>query len=75
MAEKLNQDATIGDPTQVQRSLGFHWPPFHMVSHLHLHVIAPADQMGFIARNMFRPNSMWFVSVSDHLLSITNNNY
>jgi len=64
LAEKLNQDATITDPTQVQRLLGFHWPPFHTISHLHLHAMAPADQMGFIHRNMFRPNSMWFVSVS-----------
>ncbi|XP_035702826.1 histidine triad nucleotide-binding protein 3 isoform X2 [Folsomia candida] len=73
LAEKLNQDAGIGDPTQVQRLLGFHWPPFHMVNHLHLHVLAPADQMGFFARNMFRPNSMWFVSpdyVRDRLMQM-----
>jgi len=73
LAEKLNQDATITDPTQVQRLLGFHWPPFHTVGHLHLHAMAPGDQMGFIHRNMFRPNSMWFVSpdyVRDRLLQM-----
>ncbi|KAK3926250.1 Histidine triad nucleotide-binding protein 3 [Frankliniella fusca] len=42
--------------------LGFHWPPFHSVSHLHLHVIAPTADMGLIARVIFKPNSWWFVS-------------
>jgi diadenosine tetraphosphate (Ap4A) HIT family hydrolase len=42
--------------------MGFHWPPFHTVSHLHLHVIAPSDTIGFVGRLMFRPNSYWFVS-------------
>lgn len=44
--------------------LGFHWPPFHTVSHLHLHIIAPESEMGFIARGMFKANSFWFVTVS-----------
>jgi len=73
LSEKLNQDPALGDPTQVQRLLGFHWPPFQMVSHLHLHVMAPSDQMGFIHRNMFRSGSMWFVSpdyVRDRLLQM-----
>lgn len=42
--------------------LGFHWPPFHTVSHLHLHVIAPATEMGFLAKMMFKEDSWWFVS-------------
>ncbi|XP_037796105.1 histidine triad nucleotide-binding protein 3-like [Penaeus monodon] len=42
--------------------LGFHWPPFHTVSHLHLHIIAPEGEMGFIARGMFKKDSFWFVS-------------
>jgi len=42
--------------------MGFHWPPFHTVNHLHLHVIAPSDSIGFIARQIFRPNSYWFIS-------------
>lgn len=53
----------ITNPEQVPKRTGFHWPPFHTVSHLHLHVIAPSDQMGFIGRNIFRP-SFWFVTVS-----------
>jgi diadenosine tetraphosphate (Ap4A) HIT family hydrolase len=40
--------------------LGFHWPPFHMVSHLHLHVIAPQSQMRWLSRAIFKPDSWWF---------------
>ncbi|XP_046658450.1 adenosine 5'-monophosphoramidase HINT3-like isoform X1 [Homalodisca vitripennis] len=43
-------------------SLGFHWPPFNMISHLHLHAIAPQSEMGFAAKLMFRPDSWWFVT-------------
>lgn len=45
-----------------EASFGFHWPPFTSVSHLHLHVISPTSDMGFIARCIFRPNSLWFVT-------------
>lgn len=41
--------------------LGFHWPPFNSIAHLHLHVIAPQSSMGLIARGIFKPNSFWFV--------------
>nr|CAD7405020.1 unnamed protein product [Timema cristinae] len=46
---------------------GFHWPPFHSISHLHLHAIAPASQMGFISRGIFKPDSWWFVTWSEVL--------
>ncbi|XP_047040073.1 adenosine 5'-monophosphoramidase HINT3-like [Helicoverpa zea] len=42
--------------------LGYHWPPFRSVRHLHLHTIAPASDMGFISRLIFRKDSYWFVS-------------
>lgn len=42
---------------------GFHWPPFNSVNHLHLHVINPASEMGFISRMIFKPNTWWFVTV------------
>ncbi|CAG5116233.1 unnamed protein product [Candidula unifasciata] len=48
--------------------LGFHWPPFNSISHLHLHVISPASSMGFMASLIFRPNSLWFVT-ADWLLN------
>lgn len=49
-----------GSPTSAR--LGFHMPPFITVRHLHLHVIAPEQEMGFIARGIFKANSLWFVS-------------
>uniref|UniRef100_A0AAG5D789 Adenosine 5'-monophosphoramidase HINT3 n=1 Tax=Anopheles atroparvus TaxID=41427 RepID=A0AAG5D789_ANOAO len=45
-------------------SFGFHIPPFTSVKHLHMHVIAPIANMGLISRLIFRPNSMWFKTVS-----------
>lgn len=42
---------------------GFHWPPFNSINHLHLHVISPIESMSFVKRMMFKPDSMWFVSV------------
>ncbi|XP_053972763.1 adenosine 5'-monophosphoramidase HINT3-like [Hylaeus volcanicus] len=51
---------------------GFHWPPFNTVDHLHLHVISPIEDMTFVRKFMFRPNSYWFVStdyVKSHLQS------
>lgn len=59
------------DTTDIR--MGFHWPPFHMISHLHLHVISPASQMGWISSFIFRPNSYWFVTadwLEDRLLSM-----
>ncbi|GFO50589.1 histidine triad nucleotide-binding protein 3 [Plakobranchus ocellatus] len=47
--------------------LGFHWPPFNSISHLHLHVISPSRSMGWLASLIFRPNSFWFVT-ADWLL-------
>ncbi|KAJ7381276.1 Histidine triad nucleotide-binding protein 3 [Desmophyllum pertusum] len=41
---------------------GYHWPPFNSIQHLHLHVISPRTQMGFFARQIFKPNSFWFVT-------------
>lgn len=43
--------------------LGFHWPPFVLVKHLHLHVISPESSMGWINRNIvFRKDSYVFSS-------------
>ncbi|XP_045201579.2 adenosine 5'-monophosphoramidase HINT3-like isoform X2 [Mercenaria mercenaria] len=43
--------------------MGFHWPPFHMISHLHLHVISSTSQMGFIAKGIFMERALWFAKV------------
>lgn len=42
--------------------MGFHWPPFCTQPHLHLHVISPKRQMGWIGRFFFWPGRYWFVS-------------
>lgn len=44
--------------------LGFHCPPFNAISHLHLHVISPRNEMSFLSRIMFKPKSWWFITVS-----------
>ncbi|XP_069743049.1 adenosine 5'-monophosphoramidase HINT3 [Narcine bancroftii] len=62
---------TIGKSVLLQKGiddladvrLGFHWPPFSSVAHLHLHVLAPASQMGLVSRMIYRANSYWFITV------------
>lgn len=44
--------------------LGFHWPPFNSVSHLHLHIISPASEMSLLQSIIFKPNSWWFATAS-----------
>lgn len=58
---------TIVDKLGLDKSstrTGFHWPPFTTVNHLHLHLISPVQNMSFVKRMMFKPDSIWFVSVS-----------
>jgi len=40
---------------------GFHMPPFISVDHLHLHIICPASEMTFLHRQLFKPDSWYFV--------------
>lgn len=46
--------------------LGFHCPPFNSIKHLHLHCLSPVENMSFLHKLMFRPNSWWFSSVSSN---------
>jgi len=45
--------------------MGFHWPPFNSISHLHLHILYPISRMSFISRMVFRSGSFWFVEIND----------
>lgn len=45
--------------------MGFHWPPFYTIGHMHLHVISPVSSMSFLSRYVaFNPSfSYVFVDV------------
>ncbi|XP_038057569.1 histidine triad nucleotide-binding protein 3-like [Patiria miniata] len=42
--------------------VGFHWPPFNTVEHLHLHMVYPASGMKFFSSMVYRNNSPWFAT-------------
>ncbi|OQV22870.1 putative Histidine triad nucleotide-binding protein 3 [Hypsibius exemplaris] len=60
------------DPADEEVRMGFHWPPFHLIHHLHLHVLYPVSKMGFLSRIVFRPDSWWFVSPETVLQGLRN---
>lgn len=65
--KEILQRNNITDLSDVR--FGFHWPPFCSVTHLHLHVLAPASQMGFMSRLIYRLNSYWFIT-ADQLIEL-----
>ncbi|XP_053183044.1 histidine triad nucleotide-binding protein 3 [Scomber japonicus] len=67
--KEILQKNNITDLSDVR--LGFHWPPFCSVTHLHLHVLAPESQMGFMSRLFYRLNSYWFIT-ADQLIEHLN---
>nr|XP_032815448.1 histidine triad nucleotide-binding protein 3 isoform X1 [Petromyzon marinus] len=66
VGKEVLQRQGVSDLSDIR--LGFHWPPFSSVTHLHLHVLAPASQIGFL-RLAYRLNTWWFVT-SDQLIKI-----
>ncbi|XP_077454781.1 adenosine 5'-monophosphoramidase HINT3 [Stigmatopora argus] len=69
MGKEILQKNNVMDLNDVR--FGFHWPPFCSVTHLHLHVLAPASQMGFMSRLFYRLNSYWFITV-EQLIELLN---
>ncbi|KAJ8411466.1 hypothetical protein AAFF_G00162740 [Aldrovandia affinis] len=69
MGKTILQNNGITDLDDVR--FGFHWPPFCSVNHLHLHVLAPASQMGLMSRVIYRLNSYWFLT-ADQLIQHLN---
>ncbi|XP_034031233.1 histidine triad nucleotide-binding protein 3 [Thalassophryne amazonica] len=67
--KELLQGKNVTDMSDVR--FGFHWPPFSSVTHLHLHVLAPASQMSFMSRLIYRNNSYWFIT-ADQLIELLN---
>lgn len=49
--------------TEDKLLLGFHWPPFNSIKHLHMHGLAPQVEMGWFKAFMFKPNTKWFKTV------------
>ncbi|RDD47862.1 Histidine triad nucleotide-binding protein 3 [Trichoplax sp. H2] len=44
--------------------IGFHWPPFNSVNHLHLHVIFPFNQINFFHKMIFpATRTPWFAPI------------
>lgn len=61
--EKLIKEKSPGLDEEDIR-LGFHWPPFNSIAHLHMHGIAPVHKMGFFQNIIFKPSNKWFCTVS-----------
>ena len=51
--------------------IGFHWPPFIKVPHLHMHLLSPVEGMSWYCKSfLFRRDSFAFVTATwliDHL--------
>uniref|UniRef100_A0A3Q3E9J7 Adenosine 5'-monophosphoramidase HINT3 n=2 Tax=Hippocampus comes TaxID=109280 RepID=A0A3Q3E9J7_HIPCM len=69
IGKEILQKNNVTDLSDVR--FGFHWPPFCSVTHLHLHVLAPASQMSFMSRLFYRLNSYWFITV-EQLIELLN---
>lgn len=64
MQSALNETLIKAGVELTDTKIGFHYPPFCSINHLHMHGIGPASKMGFLSRWIFKPINMWFCTVS-----------
>ncbi|XP_029452387.1 histidine triad nucleotide-binding protein 3-like isoform X1 [Rhinatrema bivittatum] len=69
MGRTVLQRNNVSDLKDIR--MGFHWPPFCSISHLHLHVLAPASQL---SRLIYRINSYWFITADQLIERLQRNN-
>ncbi|XP_061561123.1 adenosine 5'-monophosphoramidase HINT3-like [Phycodurus eques] len=62
MGRTVLQDQGVADMTDIR--IGFHQPPYTSISHLHLHVLAPASKIAGSVMFKFLPGTVSFVDVS-----------
>lgn len=48
------------DTVEDMLRVGFHWPPLVTVNHLHMHLLYPISELGFLSRHLtFRPGKVF----------------
>lgn len=57
--ERLGMDSTATNLV----SIGFHWPPYITVDHLHLHGIAPVEKMSKLGHWKYTVNNIRYCAV------------
>ncbi|GFS81234.1 histidine triad nucleotide-binding protein 3 [Nephila pilipes] len=65
-AEVLKQQGAVSMTTRI----GYHWPPFISIPHLHLHVIAPEEELSMKSRIIFQPSTRWFLTTKEIVVKI-----
>lgn len=63
MQSALNETLIKEGVELTDTKIGFHYPPFCSINHLHMHGIGPASKMGFLSRWIFKPLNIWFCTV------------
>lgn len=67
---ELIRKKSPGIVAETELSLGFHWPPFNSMNHLHMHGMAPVSNMRFIQRQIFKKDSFWYRQVRGRNISL-----
>ena len=63
---KVGEQVLSQQGVNVQDSrIGFHWPPFVQINHLHMHLLSPMEGMSWYKKSFsFRQDSFNFVTVT-----------